>query len=951
MERLASNVSELSLEGTGVGGGSTTGRRGRRPNRAYHNIQGSTISNQGTPLSTPKLDAGHFGTPHMSTPVLSPPQATFAYNASPQGAPPYVGAGPLVSPYTASSPALQTMNSPELNSSAPVVTSADLKQAQPFYTTSHLVPTQRWEDQLRYLNTSVETSTLSVPPLPTTAYYCADQGSSDPRLMSVSMYNIPATEQLRSATKLPLGATIQPFADLIPEDPAPLVQLTNDVLQGPSNMDAMGPVRCPRCRAYANPKFQFTYDSKMICNICRVKSNIPQQSLEQTYGQKVNMASSIEVMRGTVDFMVPAIYNAHRDKPPVPLHYVFLIDMSTLANENGSSLSFLEAVKSTIEYIAGNQPECKIAIMGYDNKLRFYNLSNTLESAKEFLMSEIDDIFLPFVEGLFAKPASSMHIINDTIQKISDYINNEKFGHVPQVCYGPALQAAKVALDTFTNGQGGKIICSLNSIPNIGPGNLSIRKDDAQKKSLKCDNEFYHKLGHQFLKSYVSLDLYLTSGGFVDLSSVAYPVEITSGKLEYLPQFDPRAHEGALVNGMIQNVANIVGYQCILKMRCSSGLSVREYYLEASEGSDREPVVPVITKDTTIDVLLKYDDKLKQGTDVHFQAAFLYTDLNGVRKVRSINTSALVSTNIRDVFKFLNQNVITRIMIKDVLDTLKDCDFAKIRATIDSKIVDVLTQYRALVNGNSSSQLVLPDSLKTLPTYMLTFQKGELMKPNTRSTRGNERVYDLFEYRKMNSAQLCFKLYPQVVPLHVMLEEVDLTFYDTNDRLLQITPESTGVLSVRNAHANFTNGGCYLIFDGSRVYLWFNENTNKILLQDLVGIDPSISYNQVVMQEDSLPQTGTAINAKANALIKNWCNLTQKSYLPVVPLRRNLDQYYSNVMGQLLCEDKTVNMIDSYDSYFVRLHRSIQEKLKNEDFTKVSSRKYSDTMHQKFVQY
>lgn len=68
-----------------------------------------------------------------------------------------------------------------------------------------------------------------------------------------------------------------------------------------------------------------------------------------------------------------------------------------------------------------------------------------------------------------------MKIINDTLIKISGYISTDKYSHVPQVCYGSALQAAKLALDTVTGGQGGKIICSLNSLPTIGNGNLSLK--------------------------------------------------------------------------------------------------------------------------------------------------------------------------------------------------------------------------------------------------------------------------------------------------------------------------------------------------------------------------------------------------------------------------------------------------------------------------------------------
>ena len=554
----------------------------------------------------------------------------------------------------------------------------------------------KWSDTVSYTHLDVykrqfQTSLNSVPPLPTTQFYCTDQGSCDPRLMSLSMYNIQEEEHLRSATKLPLGLTIQPFATLIPDDvEIPIIGSTSM----DSGEEIKPPLRCRRCRAYVNPKFNFTYDSNVICNICKIKMQVnPEDASMSMNGTNGEVSSQLELTKGCVDFLAPAVYNVNAKKPSLPLHYVFVIDVSLMANENGSSFAAIEGVRSSIEYISEHQPNCKVAIITYDKNIRFYSLRS--ESAQEFVVSEIDDVFLPFHDGLFVKPSESMFIINDTLERISNFIRNAKYFHVPETCYGSALQAAKLAIDTVTEGQGGKIVCSLNSLPNVGNGNLSLRKDDATKRHLKCDNEFYSKLAKSFVASYISLDLYVTSGGFVDMISVAHPVEMTNGLLKYYPHFKPDLQSATFINDMVQNISNIVGYQAILKVRCSAGLSVDQYYSASVDYSDRDPVIPVLTKDTTLDVLFKYDEKLKTGEDMHFQTALLYTDHNGVRKVRSINTTGAVSNNVREVFKFVNQNSILRIMIKDIIRTLGDCDFKKIRKLIDEKVSDILTQYRA----------------------------------------------------------------------------------------------------------------------------------------------------------------------------------------------------------------------------------------------------------------
>lgn len=919
-ETLSREISGLSLNQAAPQ--QTTSKKSRRPNRAYH-----TLATGVSAPATPALQStGQNGFPfEQNGQIFSPMGAPQASLSAPRLA--------VDSPVLASQ---EQFNSPSPFAAAPTTSVAA-------YTSSHLVSAQRWEDQIQFLSRTFETAKDTVPPLPTTQFYAVDQGACDPRLMSLSMYSVPVDERRRAATKLPLGLTVQPFANLIPNDPIPTVENTSD----------QGPLRCRRCRAYVNPGFKMGYDSTAVCNICKVKTQIPIDEYPPTDPQMFSNGSKPELSNGCVDFLVPEIYNAIKGQKPLPLHYVFLIDVSLLANENGSSVAIVEGIRSCIEYIGDFQPNCKVAIMAFDSKIRFFNLDPALESAQEYVVGDLSEVFLPICQGLFSKPQDATRVIDDTLKKITHYITTEKFSHVAQSCYGSAIEAAKLALDTVTGGQGGKIICSLNTLPTIGNGNLTLRRDDGTKKHLKCDNEFYTKLGHSLLRSYISLDLYITSSVFIDMVTIGYPVEATCGVLKYYPGFTPDKDEFTLVNDMLHNVSNIVGYQALLKIRCSTDISIYQYYAESAGNTDRDPMFPVLTTDTALDVLLKYDQKLKIGDNVSFQAAVLYTDIDGNRKVRSINANAATSENVKEVFQFVNQNVAMRIMIKDVISSLGDCDFASIRKTIDEKMVDVLTQYKALVGSNLGPQLVLPEALKTLPTYMLAFEKSELMVPNSHSTRGNERCYDLFHFKTMNSAQLSYKLYPQIVPLHVLLGEDELTFYDAADKLLQVSPASLENLTVRNAHTSITNGGCYLIFDGDTVYLWFNENTNRLLLRDLLQVEETVPVSEVSLFGSSLPQVPTQVSAKALAVIKNWSQTTNRNFLPVELLRPNVDRYYSNVMTQILCEDKTISKIESHDTYLVNLHRQIQEKFKKEDYVKISASNNSNSgdIHQKFIHF
>ncbi|QEU58261.1 Sfb3 [Kluyveromyces lactis] len=905
---LADDVSNLNLNQSSEASMQHETKKHRRPHRIYHNFE----------TAGPSFDRNSPSSSQQSTPLMQ--QSQIPYGTPLSNDNPYRQAGTPANGLGINGLSINTLT---------------LSAPQP--TTTHFVSAQRLGSQQNMLRRTFMTSTDSVPPLSTTQYYAEDQATADPRLMSLSMYNVPNDEHLRAATKLPVGITVQPFAKLIPVDSIPVADAT---------VDSDGPMRCRRCRSYVNSRYQFTFDSKMICNLCHIKSNVPVKQLSPLglNGLRADAYERPELLKGAVDFLVPSSYNISRENAPVPLHYVFLLDISAFANENKSSLAAIEGIRTSIEYMVENQPNCKVAIIAFDEWIRFFNIRADLEQTQEHIINDPKDIFLPINKGLFALPSEAMHVIQDVLVKLETYITDERFLHRSQSCYGSALEAAKLALEAATNNQGGKIIACLNTLPTTGRGNLSLMRDDGLKKHLRCEDEFYKKLAHDFLKSWIGIDLFVTSTAYIDLATTSYPVIATSGHLHHYSNFNINKDEFRFVNDILGSVKCTVGYQGMLKVRCSSGLSVYNYYSESVKNTDEDPVIPVLTRDQKFDVLFKYDDTLKVGEDVCFQAALLYTDIHGVRKVRAINTTAAVNSNVIEVFKFVNQDVVSSIMIKDVLATLEDCNFNEIRKNIDRKIIEIFTQYRALCGGSSGGQLILPDSLKTLPMYMLAFEKSELMKQNKSSSRGNERFYDYYKLLSYGASQLSYKLYPQIIPLHDSLDEDDLSFYDDKMQLLQFNNIET--LSVRSSHRQLINGGCYLIFQGESCFLWMNENTNPMLIRDLLSYEGPI--NQLDIFGGRLPDLDTDINIKARNVIKNWSQIINIDYLPVVPLRPNVDPYYSHVMNQLMVEDKSIELVESFDNYLIALHHDIKENIKNDKYIKIG--KSAEDGHENFAQ-
>lgn len=204
-------------------------------------------------------------------------------------------------------------------------------------------------------------------PLSTTQYTAIDQGSSTPRFMRLTTYNLPATDDLASLSHLPMGLLLQPFATPLTEQGEEPVY-TVDFSQS-------APPRCKRCRGYINPWCMFIEaGQKFVCNLCgtategeqrkisarglalysrpgesvteqvplRCSETVPPEYFSHldVNGRRLDLEQRPELLKGSIDFIVPKDYWVQDSppptssssltipRPPQPLNYIFAIDVS-----------------------------------------------------------------------------------------------------------------------------------------------------------------------------------------------------------------------------------------------------------------------------------------------------------------------------------------------------------------------------------------------------------------------------------------------------------------------------------------------------------------------------------------------------------------------------------------------------------------------------------------------
>ncbi|ODQ48787.1 hypothetical protein PICMEDRAFT_14323 [Pichia membranifaciens NRRL Y-2026] len=757
------------------------------------------------------------------------------------------------------------------------------------------------------------------PPLAGTEYKAIDQANSIPQFSRLSMYSIPFCEELREKSKIPLGFCLRPFADYVPQSEVPMKVPQIKIQEG-----EVVP-RCRRCRAYLNPAMQHN-GRNMICNICGFASPVPEAyaSTVNFQGVRDDYHLRPELHTGVVDYIVPKEYNLNENEDLSPLHRVFLIDLTHASYKNKLVETVCSAIRMAIYREDGSSnlpPGTLISIMGFDNNLHFYKLSPELQQTTVSIVTDLEDPFVPFNDGLFVDPVESYNTIDLTLTTIEQ---NARY-LTPEPALGSALTAAGLLLKELG---GGQVVAFLSTLPSFGPGaslprNNNNNKLDADfvKETLTPASKYYKNLATEFVKNNVGLNLFVASNSNVDLINLGTLAVNTGGTVkEWLP-FNVERDDITLIYELKKVIQYVAGYQSQLKVRCSHGLQVNKYYGPfATVNGDSAPNIPIVSGDTSIVCDFIYDSKLDTKKDVHFQAALLYTTSEGVRKVRVINNILSVTQRISDVFDFSDQDTIVKILIKRAIEKISTANLVALKSSLMMQCSEIMAAYKYYIARHNAmpTQLVLPQSLRTLPMVILSILKTRAFANKTNFP--DLRVYSFFKLSQYDLTKLSAYLYPLLFCIH-SLEEGEF-----------ISNEQTGMMnlsqSIPVSVGNLAFGGAYLVFNGDRTIIWLHSDVNVVLLQDLFGshID---SLDKLTTYVSQMPVLDTYISSQ----VRNICdylakhfNSTEKQSVEICRFRTDPNE---QEFQSMFVEDKSLDLVWSYAEFLKELHKNIENKTNN----------------------
>lgn len=458
-----------------------------------------------------------------------------------------------------------------------------------------------------------------LPPPATTPFVAYDQGNASPKFARLTLNCIPTSHEQLASTGLPLGLVLQPLAKQADGEAAiPVLDFGNE-----------GPPRCRRCRAYINPFMIFSNGgNKMTCNLCGHPNEVEASYFAPTdpSGVRVDRQQRPELTLGTCEFLVPKEYWA---KEPVPLRYLFVLDVSMESTQRGWLQAMCDGILTAL--YGDNEPDAddqkngaaiskipegaRIGIMTFDREIHFYNVSASLSAPQQLVVNDLEDPFCAISgEHLFVDPAASKTNITSLLRQLPDMFLRIKH---PEPALVPSLNAALSALSET----GGKIICSLASLPTHGPGKLFLRDrgsaptDDTEhtKNLLKTEHAAFLKTTRDMVKAGVGVDFFLAApaGGYIDVAAIGHVADKTGGETFYYPNWAYPRDALRLEKEISHTVQREQGFAGLMKVRCSNGLQISNYsgnFTQHTFGADLE--LACVNEDMGMSVTFAYDGKV-----------------------------------------------------------------------------------------------------------------------------------------------------------------------------------------------------------------------------------------------------------------------------------------------------------------------------------------------------
>lgn len=741
----------------------------------------------------------------------------------------------------------------------------------------------------------------SMPPLITTDFIVEDRGNCSPRFLRSTLYNIPCTADLLKQTHMPFALSISPFAQLHDgESPLPIVDLGQ-----------MGPVRCNRCKAYMCPLMVFTDGGrKFQCSFCTCNTEVPPEyfnHLDHT-GRRVDCYDRPELCLGAYEFVATTDYCKEGKLPNAPA-YIFMIDVSYNSIKSGLVNLLCTRLKDLLADLPRDaedeESEIRVGFVTYSNALHFYNIKGSLAQPQMLVVSDVQDVFVPLLEGFLVKVSESGTMIDMLLSQVSEMFADSR---QTEVVLGPVIQAGLDALKSAN--RAGKLFIFHSSLPNAeAPGKLKSRDDrnilgtDKEKTILTPQTNFYTKLGQECVAAGCSVDLFLFPNSYIDVATVSEVPRLTGGTVHKYSYFQADLGGDMVINDLRTAITSTSAFDVVIRVRTSTGIRAVDFYGNFYMSNTTDVELAAASSDSALCVEIKHDDRLSEAEGACAQAAILYTSVGGRRRLRVLNVAFNCCTQVADLFRACELDTYINYIAKHAIRECLNSHARQVRDNLTQQCAQILACYRKnCASPSSAGQLILPECMKLLPVYINCILKSGMLQSGDIAT--DDRSYEMHLVNGMDIAGTNVYFYPRLIPIHDV---------DVNSTLIP-TP-------IRCSYERLRDTGVYLLDNGLILFMWIGLGVSTEWVRNVLGV---ASVAQVDIDKTRLQELDNPLSVRVRSIIKA-IRAERRRHMKLVIVRQR--DKLEHVFQHYLMEDRGSANTTSYVDFLCHIHKEIRNLL------------------------
>lgn len=801
---------------------------------------------------------------------------------------------------------------------------------------------------------------LGIPPPPAGSRTTnVDHGNASPRFLRSTLYALPQDRSLwHDAGDLPWGILATPLAAPSMDfstvrQREPWNSTTSTCYRDPEAVPVVrlsaSPPRCPTCWVYANPGWKNNTTSgrsSSSSNTCWGCGN----RLGGTEG-------GVPLQFGTVEYAWddPAAAAAYctRSTPVQPVH-VYAIDLTTASPKGDALQQQLVSVLSKVGQALADH---------WDRQRQYHmNTSTTIVAPRIgvcffsglgiVVRNRRDDRYM-ICADLVQEPFCGIPLdqwtfdvqteMDDWHVLVRDHLPTElpawwtatvqarvgSLDGLEVACGGAALAFLADAL-AVTGGRGTLLT---HQAPRYGVGRIPGRSSEgpvqqcvgeSASEEEKAAAKFYKDLAERCASARVALSVAFlqqeeTGTRTLELATLSELCRTTCGNLILIPP-TPDWTE-TLREELCREALCFAGWDAVLKVRCSKGISVKSFLCPVGVPidtlTDRELELSCVSHRTSIAVELEHRVGGISGQHAFIQTALLYTNIAGQRRLRVSTLGVMVGSTVPDIFRYADFGALSCFLAREAVQCLRTPDTTdpkkRARNVIFHKgTIHPLASYRRMTSS-SSGQLLLPDQLQLLPLYSMGLLKSPLVAPNVRGMPSRITADDRAYYAWLVS---------QAGPAHTLLLAYPTVFEVNSETNIEwVPPEEPGGITgcaqlptpVVPSMQSLQDDKIYIIDNGIRIHLYCGPQVPAATAEALTNAPQQPHHPQV-------PHIQRAIAGIVDQL-RLYSSTTADDLRPTsAPLVRS----DSSTLYRLMVADATTAEKD-YADFLCTMHQQVRE--------------------------